>query len=76
MPCEKIIRRRIIDKGLRVDGRNLDEVRPLYCESGIYPMLHGSSLFSRGDTQVRSFTLNSVLSCEYLLVCHPKLLLD
>ncbi|KAG6479476.1 hypothetical protein ZIOFF_062942 [Zingiber officinale] len=61
MVRKQIIRRRIIDKGLRVDGRKLDEVRPLYCESGIYHMLHGSSLFSRGDTQVRSFTLNSVL---------------
>ncbi|XP_042456939.1 polyribonucleotide nucleotidyltransferase 2, mitochondrial-like [Zingiber officinale] len=49
---KEIIRRRIIDEGFRVDGRKLDEVRPLYCESGIYPMLHGSSLFSRGDTQV------------------------
>ncbi|XP_074565518.1 polyribonucleotide nucleotidyltransferase 2, mitochondrial-like [Curcuma longa] len=52
MVRKQIIRRRIIDKGLRVDGRKLDEVRPLYCESGIYSMLHGSSLFSRGDTQV------------------------
>ncbi|WOL02964.1 hypothetical protein Cni_G11683 [Canna indica] len=49
---KKIIRRRIIDQGVRVDGRQLDQVRPLYCESGTYPMLHGSSLFSRGDTQV------------------------
>ncbi|KAJ8479585.1 hypothetical protein OPV22_023312 [Ensete ventricosum] len=49
---KKIIRRRVIDEGLRVDGRQLDEVRPLYCESGTYPILHGSSLFSRGDTQV------------------------
>ncbi|URE47790.1 Polyribonucleotide nucleotidyltransferase, RNA binding domain [Musa troglodytarum] len=49
---KQIIRRRIIDEGLRVDGRKLDEVRPLYCESGTYPSLHGSSLFSRGDTQV------------------------
>ncbi|OAY79355.1 Polyribonucleotide nucleotidyltransferase 2, mitochondrial [Ananas comosus] len=49
---KQIIRHRIIEKGLRVDGRQLDEVRPLYCESGTYPILHGSALFSRGDTQV------------------------
>ncbi|KAF8399732.1 hypothetical protein HHK36_015603 [Tetracentron sinense] len=49
---KKIVRRRIIEKGLRVDGRRLDVVRPLYCEAGNLPILHGSSLFSRGDTQV------------------------
>ncbi|XP_038905196.1 polyribonucleotide nucleotidyltransferase 2, mitochondrial [Benincasa hispida] len=49
---KKVIRRRIIAEGLRVDGRRLDEVRPLYCESSYLPILHGSSIFSRGDTQV------------------------
>ncbi|XP_077221044.1 polyribonucleotide nucleotidyltransferase isoform X2 [Tasmannia lanceolata] len=49
---KKVVRRRIIKEGLRVDGRRLDEVRPLHCESGTYPILHGSSIFSRGDTQV------------------------
>ncbi|KAG0483265.1 hypothetical protein HPP92_011349 [Vanilla planifolia] len=49
---KQVVRKRIIEKGLRVDGRKLDEVRPLYCESGTYPILHGSSIFSRGDTQV------------------------
>ncbi|KAH7851694.1 hypothetical protein Vadar_015417 [Vaccinium darrowii] len=47
-----VVRRRIIAEGLRVDGRRLDEVRPLFCEAGNLPQLHGSSLFSRGDTQV------------------------
>ncbi|CAK9154623.1 unnamed protein product, partial [Ilex paraguariensis] len=49
---KEVVRRRIIAEGLRVDGRRLDEVRPLYCEAGNLPVLHGSSLFSRGDTQV------------------------
>lgn len=67
--CQKfqIVRRRIISKGLRLDGRGLDEVRPVFCESGSLPQLHGSSIFSRGDTQVSiisdSFSLqNSVFS--------------
>ncbi|KAJ6751621.1 hypothetical protein OIU85_002087 [Salix viminalis] len=47
-----VVRNRIIAEGFRVDGRRLDEVRPLYCEAGYLPNLHGSSLFSRGDTQV------------------------
>ncbi|KAL7232597.1 hypothetical protein ACSBR2_010583 [Camellia fascicularis] len=49
---KEVVRRRIIDEGLRVDGRRLDNVRPLFCEAGNLPQLHGSSLFSRGDTQV------------------------
>ncbi|KAM1296521.1 hypothetical protein ACFX2I_023350 [Malus domestica] len=49
---KKVVRKRIIAEGVRLDGRRLDEVRPLYCEAGHLPMLHGSSLFSRGDTQV------------------------
>ncbi|CAA2997103.1 polyribonucleotide nucleotidyltransferase 2, mitochondrial [Olea europaea subsp. europaea] len=49
---KQVIRRRIIGEGRRVDGRCLDEVRPLYCEAGNLTILHGSSLFSRGDTQV------------------------
>ncbi|GAB4846729.1 Polyribonucleotide nucleotidyltransferase 2, mitochondrial [Ancistrocladus abbreviatus] len=49
---KNVVRRRIIKEGIRVDGRRLDEVRPLYCEAGNLPALHGSSLFSRGETQV------------------------
>ncbi|KAG8637820.1 hypothetical protein MANES_15G166700v8 [Manihot esculenta] len=49
---KQVVRRRIISEGFRVDGRHLDEVRPLHCEAGNLPILHGSSLFSRGDTQV------------------------
>ncbi|KAK6155209.1 hypothetical protein DH2020_009457 [Rehmannia glutinosa] len=49
---KKVVRRRIIGEGIRVDGRRLDEVRPIYCEAGNLPVLHGSSIFNRGDTQV------------------------
>ncbi|KAK9271978.1 hypothetical protein L1049_002347 [Liquidambar formosana] len=49
---KKVVRKRIVTEGIRVDGRHLDEVRPLFCEAGNLPILHGSSLFSRGDTQV------------------------
>ncbi|KAH9617279.1 hypothetical protein KSS87_004504 [Heliosperma pusillum] len=49
---KQIVRKRILKEGARVDGRHLDEVRPVYCEAGNLPALHGSSLFSRGDTQV------------------------
>ncbi|CAH8328166.1 unnamed protein product [Eruca vesicaria subsp. sativa] len=49
---KKIVRSRMISDGFRVDGRHLDEVRPIYCESHLLPALHGSALFSRGETQV------------------------
>ncbi|KZV45682.1 polyribonucleotide nucleotidyltransferase 2, mitochondrial [Dorcoceras hygrometricum] len=49
---KQVVRKRILGEGLRVDGRCLDEVRPLYCEAGNLPVLHGSAIFSRGDTQV------------------------
>ncbi|XP_020228628.1 polyribonucleotide nucleotidyltransferase 2, mitochondrial [Cajanus cajan] len=49
---KKVVRKRIIAEGYRLDGRQLDEVRPLYCEAGYLSMLHGSALFSRGETQV------------------------
>ncbi|EOA22483.1 hypothetical protein CARUB_v10003135mg [Capsella rubella] len=49
---KKVVRSRMISDGFRVDGRHLDEVRPIYCESRYLPALHGSAVFSRGDTQV------------------------
>ena len=46
------IRRRIVDEGIRPDGRGYTEVRPLYAEIGLSPRAHGSGLFQRGETQV------------------------
>eukprot|EP00741_Cyanophora_paradoxa_P012235 tig00020603_g11822.t1 len=50
--AEEVIRGLILDEGRRVDGRALDEVRPLTMEAGILPVVHGSALFARGETQV------------------------
>lgn len=47
-------RRLVLEKGRRVDGRALDEIRPLSAEVGILPRTHGSGLFQRGETQVLS----------------------
>jgi len=46
------VRRRILDLGIRPDGRTLDEIRALYAEVGLSPRAHGSGLFERGQTQV------------------------
>ncbi len=48
---KKKIRELIIEEGKRWDLRGIDEVRPISCEVGILPRVHGSGLFSRGDTQ-------------------------
>ncbi|MFA6930392.1 MAG: polyribonucleotide nucleotidyltransferase, partial [Lentisphaeria bacterium] len=48
---EKAIRGLVLEKGVRQDGRKLDEVRPISCEVGVLPRVHGSALFQRGDTQ-------------------------
>ena len=45
------VRSNIIEKGLRVDGRKLDQVRPISCEVAVLPRTHGSGLFTRGQTQ-------------------------
>lgn len=53
-------RRRVLEDGVRVDGRKIDEVRPLSAEVGMIPRTHGSGLFQRGETQVLSLvTLGS-----------------
>ncbi len=55
------MRAQVLDKGERVDGRDLDTVRPISCEAGILPRAHGSALFTRGQTQALvSTTLGSV----------------
>jgi polyribonucleotide nucleotidyltransferase len=45
------VRKMIVERGLRVDGRKVDEIRPISIEVGYLPRAHGSSLFTRGETQ-------------------------
>jgi polyribonucleotide nucleotidyltransferase len=51
-----VVRRWLIDDKKRVDGRRLDELRPLASEVGVLPRVHGSGLFTRGQTQVLTVT--------------------
>jgi polyribonucleotide nucleotidyltransferase len=44
-------RRMIVDEGVRLDGRNNEQIRPIVCEVGVLPRTHGSALFTRGETQ-------------------------
>ncbi len=58
---KKIVRRWLLEDGKRVDGRRLDEIRPLAAEVGLINRVHGSGLFTRGQTQVLTIaTLGSM----------------
>lgn len=48
---KKAFRISIMDKGVRADGRTIDQLRPLYAESSPLPRVHGSAIFARGETQ-------------------------
>ena len=58
------VRRRILDLGVRPDGRSLSEIRPIACEVGVLPRTHGSGLFTRGQTQVLSAATLGPLSMK------------
>ncbi len=61
------VRAKIINDGVRPDGRKLEEIRPIWCEVGILPRVHGSAVFTRGETQVLSaLTLGTVSDVQKL----------
>ena len=53
---KKIVRRRIVEDGVRIDGRSSADIRPLSARVDLFPKTHGSALFQRGDTQVVNVT--------------------
>lgn len=65
MTKEKV--RAKILKGVRPDGRNLTEIRPIWCDVGVLPRVHGTGIFTRGQTQVlTSLTLGTVSDMQKL----------
>ena len=66
MTKEKV-RAKILDKGIRPDGRELTQIRPIWCEVGVLPRTHGSGIFTRGQTQVlTTLTLGTVSDMQKL----------
>ncbi|MCP4669335.1 MAG: polyribonucleotide nucleotidyltransferase [Deltaproteobacteria bacterium] len=53
---KKMVRRMILEQGTRIDGRPFTEVRPIECLVGVMPRVHGSALFTRGETQAMVLT--------------------
>jgi polyribonucleotide nucleotidyltransferase len=48
---EKVLRDEVLQRGVRLDGRKFDEIRPIWSEVGVLPRTHGSVVFTRGETQ-------------------------
>lgn len=66
MTKEKV-RAKIIHQGVRPDGRSLTEIRPIWCDVGVLPRVHGCGIFTRGQTQVMtSLTLGTVSDMQKL----------
>ena len=57
-----VVRRWLLDEGKRVDGRGINEIRPLAAEVGILPRVHGSGMFTRGQTQILNICTLAPLS--------------
>ena len=53
---KKLVRKRIIDDGVRIDGRSVTQIRPLTAEIDLFPTAHGSAMFQRGETQCINVT--------------------
>lgn len=64
---KEVMRKKIIEKGVRPDGRKTTEVRPIWCETSVLPRTHGSAVFTRGQTQVLTVTtLGSLRDAQML----------
>ena len=69
---KKVVKKWLL-AGKRVDGRGMDDIRPLDAEVGLLPRVHGSGLFSRGQTQVLSIcTLNTLSAAQKLDTIYPE----
>ena len=67
------VRAKITEKGIRPDGRGTHEVRPIWCETSLLPRVHGSAVFTRGETQVlTTCTLGTLSDMQEIEGLHEK----
>jgi polyribonucleotide nucleotidyltransferase len=64
---KNVMRSRVVNEGVRIDGRGLKDIRQLTAEVGVVPGAHGSGLFQRGETQVLNITTLGMLKMEQML---------
>lgn len=66
--ASKATRRLVLEEGYRVDGRGVTDVRPIWSRAGCLPRVHGSALFTRGETQALAVTtLGTLTSPNHLI---------
>lgn len=64
---KEIVRGKILNQGIRPDGRKLNEIRPIWCDAGVLPRVHGTGVFTRGQTQVlTALTLGTISEVQML----------
>jgi polyribonucleotide nucleotidyltransferase len=64
---KKLVRKRVVNDGLRIDGRGLADIRPLSAEVAVLPRVHGSALFERGETQILGVSTLNMLRMEQMI---------
>jgi polyribonucleotide nucleotidyltransferase len=64
---KKVVRRRIVQDGVRIDGRGLEDIRQLAAEVEVLPRVHGSALFERGETQILGVTTLNMSRMEQMV---------
>ena len=64
---KKLVRRRILQDDVRLDGRAADEVRPIWTQVGVVPRVHGSAIFTRGETQAITITTLGMQRMEQMV---------
>ena len=65
--AKKLIRTRVVEENVRLDGRGADEVRPIWVETGPVPRVHGSAIFTRGETQALTIATLGMQRMEQLI---------
>ena len=59
---KEVMRAKILNEGIRPDGRKVNEIRPIWCDVGVLPRTHGSAIFTRGQTQALTVTTLGTVS--------------
>lgn len=69
--ASKATRRLVLEEGYRVDGRGVTDVRPIWSRAGCLPRVHGSALFTRGETQTLAVTTLGKITCRHWSCYQP-----
>ncbi|MGH2754167.1 MAG: polyribonucleotide nucleotidyltransferase [Actinomycetota bacterium] len=64
---KKLVRKRIVEENVRLDGRKTDEVRPIWVQTDVIPRVHGSAIFTRGETQALTIATLGMQRMEQMI---------